>query len=75
MMIQWPALDLTFNKDICLKYADLSKCSKTYKNKSLWVGPAEVDPMAQHDPFAPPALDSVYKVPTPLISTPLSPEL
>lgn len=39
------------------------------------MGPAEVDTMAQCDPLAPPALDSVYKVPTPLISAPITPEL
>lgn len=36
------------------------------------MGPAEVDTMAQCDPFEPPALDSVYKVPTPLISPPIT---
>lgn len=39
------------------------------------MGPAEVDTMAQCDLLAPPAPDSVYKVPTPLISAPSCPRV
>lgn len=73
--IQSPRPDLTFNKDVCLKYADLAKYSRIQNKRLFSIGAAEVDTMAQCDPLAPPALDSVYKVPTRLISAPITPEL
>lgn len=73
-LIQSPTPDLTFNRDVSAKYADLSNKYSVWEKKSSWKGPAEVDTMAQCDPLAPPALDSVYKVPTPLISAPITPQ-
>lgn len=55
-------MDVTLNKDDCLKYADVPKTPL-----------AEVDTMTQGDPLLLTDSCSVYKVPTPLISTLITP--
>lgn len=70
--------DLTLNKGICLKY-DLSKTLHDLRREVLVnIRAAEGDTtpaQLQLWPLTPPALDSVYKVPTLLISAPITPEL